>query len=136
MTEIGEWMGDARLDRLEEGARAGHASPAQMLKLIAEVRRRRAAERAAQGLELYPLATWHAFAPDQLVDLITGVTRCDPVRLREIMNETVHRGSYEFGTERRDLSGALIGGALWRAERDGVSSFKLHLLQSEPRGVA
>jgi hypothetical protein len=35
------WMADARLDRLEEGARAGHASPSQMLKLIAEVRRHR-----------------------------------------------------------------------------------------------
>jgi hypothetical protein len=34
-------MGEARLARLEAGARNGYSSPEQMLKLIDEVRRRR-----------------------------------------------------------------------------------------------
>jgi hypothetical protein len=44
-----QMMADARLDRLEQGARAGHASPDQMLKLIAEVRRRRQEARDGAG---------------------------------------------------------------------------------------
>jgi hypothetical protein len=96
-------------------------------------------ERAAQGLELYPLATWHAFAPDQLADVIAGVTRMDPgpaTRIVQHLNTAVT--SYEFSTERRDPFefGRLIGGALWRIERDGVSAYVLHLLQSEPEGTA
>ena len=34
-------MGASRLDRLEEQAKGGFASPSQQLKLISEVRRRR-----------------------------------------------------------------------------------------------
>lgn len=86
-----------------------------------------------------PIATWHAFSPDQLADVITGVTRSDPefglgIVRRMVKGET----PFEFGTERRDPFefGRLIGGALWRAERDGVSDWRLHLLQSEPQGVA
>jgi hypothetical protein len=45
-----QWMADARLDRLEQGARAGHASPDQMLKLIAEVRRLRQTVREGPGV--------------------------------------------------------------------------------------
>lgn len=37
--EVIDWMADGRLDRLERQARSGYASPEQMLKLIAEVRR-------------------------------------------------------------------------------------------------
>lgn len=43
--EVIDWMADGRLDRLERQAKSGYASPEQMLKLIAEVRRRRAEER-------------------------------------------------------------------------------------------
>jgi hypothetical protein len=113
----------------------------RMARTIAqgELAERQAAEREAQGLELYPLATWHAFAPDQLADVITGVTRSDPAFGQAIAARLVRLpggARHEFGTERRDLSGALIGGALWRAERDGVSAYVLHLLQAEPCGVA
>lgn len=116
--------------------RALYAGQAQQRQELIE---RQAAEREAQGLELYPLATWHAFAPDQLADVITGVTRSDPAFGLAIAQRLVRLpggARHEFGTERRDPSGVLIGGALWRAERTGVSDWALHLLQSEPRGVA
>jgi hypothetical protein len=47
-------MADARLDRLEQGARDGHANPQQMLKLIAEVRRLRGAVRGGASAPLSP----------------------------------------------------------------------------------
>lgn len=47
-------MADARLDRLEQGARSGHASPQQMLKLIAEVRRLRDTARGGAPAPLSP----------------------------------------------------------------------------------
>jgi hypothetical protein len=86
-----------------------------------------------------PIATWNAFSPDQLADVITGVTRSDPefglgIARRMVKGET----PFEFGTERRDPFefGRLIGAARWRAERTGVSGYQLHLLAAEPGGVA
>lgn len=118
----------------------------RMARTIAqgELAERQAAGRAEQGIELYPLATWHAFSPDQLADVITGVTRSDPafgLAIAARLTALARTGQcevHEFGTERRDPFefGRLIGGALWRAERDGVSGWQLHLLQSEPCGVA
>jgi hypothetical protein len=49
-------MADARLDRLEQGALSGDASPQQMLKLIAEVRRLRGAVRGAASAPLSPVS--------------------------------------------------------------------------------
>jgi hypothetical protein len=116
--------------------RALYAEQAQRRQELTE---RQAAEREAQGLELYPLATWHAFAPDQLAEVIAGVTRCDAERSAALVARLITgTGPHEFGTERRDPFefGRLIGGALWRIERDGVSAYVLHMLQSEPCGVA
>jgi hypothetical protein len=45
LDETMQWVADARLDRLETAARNGHASPGQMIKLIAELRRLRTAAR-------------------------------------------------------------------------------------------
>lgn len=115
--------------------RALYAEQAQQRQELAE---RQADERTAQGIELYPLATWHAFSPDQLVDVLSGVCRMDPRSSQAVIEHlSTAVTSYEFSTERRDpLSRALIGGALWRIERDGVSAYVLHLLQSEPEGTA
>jgi hypothetical protein len=55
--------------------------------------------------------------------------------------DVVHRldsdtSEHEFITERHGLTGELIGGARWRAERAGVSNWRLRLLAAEPEGVA
>jgi hypothetical protein len=86
--------------------------------------------------ETAPLATWHAFSPDQMADLIAGVTRSRTVAA-EVMPYLAGDAYREFWTERRDLAGQLIGGARWRAEYHRSSlSWSLHLLESEPEGVA
>jgi hypothetical protein len=91
---------------------------------------RQAAERAGEGIDPTPIVTWNAFAPDQLADVITGVTRCDPAVSAAMVNRladlarTGQPQVHEFSTERRD---PLSGGAL---------SWKLHLLLAEPEGVA
>ncbi len=56
-------MADARLDRLEQGARAGHASPEQMLKLIAEVRRLRQTVPDGAGAPASQARTTRATSP-------------------------------------------------------------------------
>jgi hypothetical protein len=102
----------------------------------AELARRHEAERTAAGLDVTPIATWNAFAPDQLADVITGVTRCEGALAAEIVRRLSRGGTEEFSTERRDTSGILIGGARWRIEREDVCAWKLHLLESEPEGTA
>jgi len=105
----------------------------------ADLAERQAAERAGEGLDATPIATWNAFSPDQLADVITGVTRSEPefglgIVRRMAKGET----PFEFSTERRDpFSRALIGGARWRAEYHRSSlTWQLHLLLAEPEGVA
>jgi hypothetical protein len=99
---------------------------------------RHEAERTAAGLDVTPIATWNAFAPDQLAGVITGVTRCDASLATKFMAHLAGSGTrYEFTIERRDLAGVLIGGARWRIERHRASlSWCLHLLETEPEGVA
>jgi hypothetical protein len=83
-----------------------------------------------------PVAIWHAFAPDQLAEVITGVTRTDEHTVRMVMAAVRRDGSHTFSLQRRDLAGQFIGGARWRAERAGVTDWQLHLLIAEPEGVA
>jgi hypothetical protein len=100
---------------------------------------RQAAERAGEGIDPTPIASWNAFAPDQLADVITGVTRCEGALAAEIVRRLSRGGTEEFSTERRDpFGGQLIGGARWLAEHDAgiYASWRLHLLLSEPEGVA
>jgi len=112
----------------------------------AELACRHEAEREAAGLDPTPRATWNAFSPEELAKVITGVTRSHPGLGQEVVHELTLRAAaesgaaaYEFTTERRDpFGGALIGGARWLAEHDpGIyASWRLHLLLSEPEGVA
>jgi hypothetical protein len=105
----------------------------------AELARRHEAERTAAGLDVTPIATWNAFAPDQLADVITGVTRCEGALAAEIVRRLSRGGTEKFSTERRDpFGGQLIGGARWLAEHDAgiYASWRLHLLLTEPEGVA
>lgn len=104
----------------------------------AELTARQAAEREAAGLDATPIATWNAFAPDQLIDVITGVTRCEAELANRVVRCVNEGRTYIFSTERRDpFSGSLIGGARWRAEYHKSSlTWQLHLLLAEPEGVA
>jgi len=104
---------------------------------------RQEAERAGEDIDLTPIATWNAFSPDQLAGVIAGVCRMDAGPARHMVDalaeraRTGQREVYEFTTERRDAAGALIGGARWRIERHRSSlTWQLHLLASEPEGVA
>jgi hypothetical protein len=100
---------------------------------------RQSAERADEGIDLTPVATWNAFAPDQLAEVIAGVTRCEGALAVEAVRRVAKGGTYEFSTERRDpFGGQLIGGARWLAEHDpGIyATWRLHLLLAEPAGVA
>jgi len=105
----------------------------------ADLAERQAAERAGEGLDATPLATWNAFSPDQLADVIVGVTRCGAAQAKKIVHELGGGGTYTFSMERRDpFSGQLIGGSRWLAEHDpGIyAKWRLHLLLTEPEGVA
>lgn len=104
-----------------------------------EDRHRAELEENFPGEPLYPIATWNAFSPDQLADVITGVTRCEGALAAEIVRRLGRGSTEEFSTERRDpFSGQLIGGSRWLAEYDpGIyASWRLHLLLTEPEGVA
>jgi hypothetical protein len=95
-----------------------------------------AAERAAEGIDETPLATWNASSLEELTEVVAGVTRMDTAASLDV----VHRldsdtSEHEFTTGRHGLTGELIGGARWRAERAGVSNWKLRLLAAEPEGV-
>jgi len=112
---------------------------AQRERERAELIERQAAERADAGLDPTPIATWNAFSPDQLADVIVGVTRCGAAQAKKIVHELGGGGTYTFSMERRDpFSGQLIGGSRWLAEHDpGIyAKWRLHLLLSEPEGVA
>jgi hypothetical protein len=104
-----------------------------------ELAARQAAEREAEGLDQTPIATWNAFSPDQLADIITGVTRCEGALAAEVVRRVTEGRTHEFGTQRRDpFGGQLIGGARWLAERDASAfvGWRLHLLETEPEGAA
>ena len=117
----------------------------------ADLAERQAIEREAEGLgPVPPIATWNAFSPRELAEVVAGVTRVDIHHAHAIISGSLvvsgpDGASYEFGTERRDPftgptaaghSGALIGGARWRIERVSIADWKLHLLQAEPCGAA
>ena len=103
----------------------------------AELRDQHQADRAALGLgPIPPLATWNAFSPHELIQVITGVTRMDPAAAEAIVRGILDGPAREFDTERRDIGGTLVGGARWQIERAGISSWKLHLLLAEACGAA
>jgi hypothetical protein len=104
---------------------------------LEEIRRQLAAR---HPVPTRPIATWNAFSPDQLADVIAGVARMDLAPAQRIVARlTADAMVHEFTAQRRDpIGGQLIGGARWLAERDAslFAGWRLHLMESEPEGVA
>jgi hypothetical protein len=110
-----------------------------------------------------PIATWNADSPEQLAEVIAGVTRMGTIRggllagpdsyykpdgtlglgtatARDVVRRLeAGENPFEFVTEARDqLTGQFTGRAIWRARYypGQAHAWRLHLLETEPEGVA